>query len=626
MSNGAPTPDIEVTVRDDGSALFKLRDDVRLLARWTSPKQIRIEIWHESVAVPPTPPEEGNINTSSFREKLVQAARERFGKENTPNLAEDIGRVATALGAPQPSGKTLHEELQELAGPNITERLILYARKGGIFFHNAEDEAFAAVRVEDHVETYPVKTRKFRLWLQGEFMRREQQRIEEEAAEREGALYEGGASEPPVVVVRSQNLTDAIGQLEAGALFKGPQQEVHLRVAGHGNRIYVDLCDKSWRVIEVSADGWQIIKGEDAPVRFIRPKGMAELPKPAAEGGSVEPLRALLNLPEKAGEESERSFRLILAWLVQALRPQGPYPALVLLGERGSAKSTAARILRSLVDPSTVPLRTPPRNPHDLYIDATSSWAITLDNISSLPRWLSDALCMLATGGGFSTRTLFTDREQELFEAMRPSILNGITDVVTADDLTQRSLLVRLPTIPKGAYKTEREIQRQLKAARPIVLSALLDAAAEGLRRIDEVQVEALPRMGDFASWAVATEEALAGKPGAFMKALGFSEEEGAQQALEASPLAEPIYGLARAHHPDGWEGTASAMLSRLRDFADENLQHDKGWPKAANVLSSKLNRLAPLFREAGQVHIQQLSRDDKKGTKRWSVSYKERG
>jgi hypothetical protein len=618
MSNGAPTPNLDVTVRDDGSALFKLRDGFLLLARWASAKQIRIEIWHETLPIPPTPPEEGNVNTSAFREKLVKAARERFGKDKTPNLAEDIGNVATALGAPQPNGKTLHEELKELAGPNVTERLILYARKGGTFFHDAEDEAFATVKIKDHVETFPVKTRKFRLWLQGEFMRLEEQRIEEEAAEREGALFEGGGLEPPVVV-RSQNLTDAIAHLEATALFKGHEQEVHLRIAGHEDRIYVDLCDESWRVIEISASGWQVIRGQDAPVQFIRPKGMAPLPEPDRESASVEPLRALLNLGEAETEENERSFRLILAWLVYAIYPRGPYPPLVLLGERGSAKSTAARILRSLVDPSTVPLRTPPRNAHDLYIDAESSWTISLDNISSLPRWLSDTLCMVSTGGGFSTRMLFTGREQELFEAMRPTILNGITDVVTADDLIHRSLLVRLPVIPKGSYKTEREIQRTLEAIRPAVLAALLNAAAEGLRRIDDAEV-VMPRMGDFAIWAVATEEALGGKPGSFMKALGLSDLEGAQQALEASPLSEPIYELAMASRTDGWEGTASELLERLRDFADEDLQHDKEWPKAANVLSSRLNRLAPLFREAGNVRIEQLSRDDKKGTKRWSV------
>jgi hypothetical protein len=34
-------------------------------------------------------------------------------------------------------------------------------------------------------------------------------------------------------------------------------------------------------------------------------------------------------------------------------------------------------------------------------------------------------LCRLATGGGFSTRKLYTDDEEQLFNAQRPSILNG---------------------------------------------------------------------------------------------------------------------------------------------------------------------------------------------------------
>jgi hypothetical protein len=42
-------------------------------------------------------------------------------------------------------------------------------------------------------------------------------------------------------------------------------------------------------------------------------------------------------------------------------------------------------------------------------------------------------------------------------------------------------------------------------------------------------------------------------------------------------------------------------MLAELREHADEELQHTKKWPKAANVLSNTLRRLAPLFREARQ-------------------------
>jgi hypothetical protein len=227
---------------------------------------------------------------------------------------------------------------------------------------------------------------------------------------------------------------------------------------------------------------------------------------------------------------------------------------------------------------------------------------------------------MLATGGGFSTRQLFTDRDQELFEAMRPIILNGIVDVVTADDLVQRSLMVRLPAIAKGTYKAEKEIQQELRVARPIILTALLDATAEGLRNIDAIKVPPLGRMADFVSWAMATEMALGGEPGSFVKAYDASDEEGAQQALEASPLAEPIYELAAASGKWGWTGTASQMLAKLRDYADEDLQRTKEWPRAANSLSHALRRLAPLFREAGHIKIEQLSRGDAKGSKRWWV------
>jgi hypothetical protein len=417
--------------------------------------------------------------------------------------------------------------------------------------------------------------------------------------------------------LRESMITDVVKQLEAKAQFEGVRRGVNLRVAETDGKIYLDLCNRKWEVVEISSGGWRVADAADVPVRFIRSKGMGELPLPDRDGfGSIDPLRQLLNLQ---GEEGERSFRLILAWLMQALRARGPYPVLVLLGERGSAKSTAERILRSLVDPSTVPLRTMPRNPRDLYIDAVSSWVISLDNISSLPPWLSDNLCMLATGGGFSTRKLSTDREQELFDAMRPIILNGITDVVTADDLVQRSLIVRLPTLAKGSYRTEREILREFQAFTPQILAALLDAAVTGLQEIDSVEVEALPRMGDFASWAVATEVALGGEPGSFMKALGASDEEGAQQALEASPLAEPIYQLAQ-ENPKGWEGTASEMLATLCEYADQDLKDEKEWPKAANVLPNRLKRLAPLFWEVCQIEIKQLSRADGQGSKPWSV------
>lgn len=119
---------------------------------------------------------------------------------------------------------------------------------------------------------------------------------------------------------------------------------------------------------------------------------MLALPVPK-RGGTVDELKQFVNVSD------DDSWRLLVAWLVQALRPRGPYPVLLLQGEQGSAKSTAERLLRALVDPSVAPLRTTPRNEHDLYIAATNAWVIALDNISNLKPWLSDGLCRLSTGG-----------------------------------------------------------------------------------------------------------------------------------------------------------------------------------------------------------------------------------
>ena len=47
-------------------------------------------------------------------------------------------------------------------------------------------------------------------------------------------------------------------------------------------------------------------------------------------------------------------------------------------------------------------LRGEPRENRDLMVMAANSWTVALDNLSYLQQWLSDALCCLSTGGGFS--------------------------------------------------------------------------------------------------------------------------------------------------------------------------------------------------------------------------------
>ena len=154
----------------------------------------------------------------------------------------------------------------------------------------------------------------------------------------------------------------------------------------------------------------------------------------------------------------------MVAWLLAVIYGQGPMPVLVLTGEQGSAKSTVMRLLRRLVDPNTCPLRSIPREERDLFIAAANGWTVCLDNLSGLPPRLSDALCKLATGGGFAVRQLYTDGDEVLFDALRPVVLNGIADVVTRPDLADRALSLELRPIAEDERKTEEELQgRQVR-------------------------------------------------------------------------------------------------------------------------------------------------------------------
>jgi hypothetical protein len=151
-------------------------------------------------------------------------------------------------------------------------------------------------------------------------------------------------------------------------------------------------------------------------------------------------------------------------------------------------------------------LRSAPRDERDLFIAATHSHLIAFDNLSTVPAWLSDALCRLATGGGFATRQLYSDQDELLLSEVRPVILNGIENVIARPALADRSLFLALRPIPDDQRRPEAEILAHFRADLPFIMGALLDGLVEGLRRRSEVSLARLPRMADFALRATACE------------------------------------------------------------------------------------------------------------------------
>src|SRR5262249_35868902 len=154
---------------------------------------------------------------------------------------------------------------------------------------------------------------------------------------------------------------------------------------------------------------------------------------------------------------------------------------------------------------------------------------------------LSDALCTLATGGGFATRELYTDADEKLFDAVRPVVLNGIEDLATRGDLLDRAINLTLPQIPDERRGDEDDLWRQFEESRPRLLGALLDAVSTALRNRPHVKLAHKPRMADFACWVVAAEPALGWPEGAFLRAYNDNRAAANALALEASVVAPAI-------------------------------------------------------------------------------------
>ena len=431
-------------------------------------------------------------------------------------------------------------------------------------FHASDGTGFADITINGHRETWPIRSKGFKRWLLKRFL--------------------DGTERAP----GSEALQSALNVLEARAHFDAPELAVHIRVGELGGRLYLDLCDPSWRAVEIDAAGWRVI--ENPPVRFRRTAGMKPLPMPA-RGGSIDELRSFLNV------QTDGEFVLAVAWVLACLRNRGPYPVLVVSGEQGSAKSTFTAMLRALIDPNTAPLRALPREDRDLFIAANNGHLLAFDNISNVPPGISDTLCRLASGGGIAVRQLYTDQDEVLFDAARPIVLNGIEEVVTRHDLADRAVFVTLSPIPEERRRPEADLWAAFQSAHARILGVLLDAVVEGLKQLPHTRLERLPRMADFALWGTACETAL-WPAGTFGAAYRDNRDEAVDSVIEADPVAAAVRAFMSTRPL--WKGIASELHNELGRSVAECITKSRSWPTTASALSNRLSRAAPFLRNCG--------------------------
>lgn len=435
-------------------------------------------------------------------------------------------------------------------------------------FHNPEGKAYADLRIGGRRETHLVGSGPFKTWLR--------------------RMYRGKRGRAPSQTALDQAVDDA----KATALDEKGCQNVFLRTArGPDGAIYVDLGDETWRAIRVSKSGWTLV--DEPPVRFRRTRLTKALPEPSTTG-SLDGLRSLLNVRD------ESQFVLAVSFMLMALHPDGPYPFLAIRGAQGTAKTTFAAIVESMVDPGLDYPRAMPKSQHDAAIAAQNSHLLSFDNVSEIDLRMSDFLCRLSTGASTTVRKLYSDDDEAVFQSRNPVILNGITEVVSRPDLSERCIFLALRPIDPADRRLEKDVRAEADAIRPEVLGALLDAMAFGLNSLPSVSLENLPRMADFALWATACEERWF-SAGAFNSAYARNQADAIDATIDANVFTKALRSFIDARCPDPhdfWQGTCGNLLTELNQAAVR--PPDPDWPKTESGVSRAIDRAIGPFLTIG--------------------------
>ncbi len=345
---------------------------------------------------------------------------------------------------------------------------LLYHARAATPFSSEDGEAFASVPAGiDSRRVVPLRSAAFRDWLINNF-------------------YGEYSAAPAVGAFRSVLLA-----LEARARHgESPAKAVHYRLGFEGDpflpsKIFLDLANESGELVEITGRGWHTT--DNLRHSFRQSSTTLSIPQPIADR---QPLAAFASLFRLTGESRTRAF----SWLAAALRPIGPYPILVLTGSTGSGKSVLARALRSLIDPSSVPVRPLPSHDRELLQLALDNWILVFDQVHRIPPQISAALCA--------------------HEFARPVILIAPRDEPQPTWTPARSLANRTLAIDLGhidSPRSELALWSEVAGLRPALTAGLCDSISTALGNV--------ARFPDCATWATAAAPALGLNPTAIAEA-----------------------------------------------------------------------------------------------------------
>lgn len=396
------------------------------------------------------------------------------------------------------------------------------------------------------------------------------------------AMYmAANGGKPPGGTARADAAVALAAQAEAT-----PATTIPIRVAarpdGHPGSV-IDLGRPDGLAVTIGADGWHVAP-LTVPMRRSRLTAALPLPEQAATIDDLDRLWSIVNIAP-----ADRA--LTLAWLTAGTLPDRPRPVLAVVGGYGSAKTSSARTLAGLVDPTPEPaeLLRRPKDERDYATLAAAKHLVAFDNLRGISEELSDAIAISTTGGADVRRELYTDSDVAIVPLTATVLFTTISgDMGMSGDLASRTLRLALPPIPDHLRREDGEVRAEREAAMPHLLGGLYTLTSAVLARLPQVHPPATTRMADFHRIA-ATVDAVLGLDGDHSAAGRYGE---LLAGLSADVLADhPFTGavVTLMSGRDRWSGTAADLVAAVTPPEWPHGRPPIGWPGNAVAAGIRL-------------------------------------
>ena len=233
---------------------------------------------------------------------------------------------------------------------------------------------YIAIRVNDHVETMPIKSQTFEDWMGSTYYEYFKQQSLERLRRRK-ALEDPDLSEEQIDedIQHEQNhlasdvlSADDMSKIQSILRYesnKNSPKKLHLRIAAFvgetidptevnqqgQDEIYYDLCNPDWEMVRITCDGWDIVK--HSPKILFKRHAISNAqvyPKSDYPPDILEQFTKLTNLNQDDEDNKILSEVYLISLFLLANLPK---PIMNPYGSKGAGKTTYQEMLKQVLTP-----------------------------------------------------------------------------------------------------------------------------------------------------------------------------------------------------------------------------------------------------------------------------------